>query len=243
MAEHEVHEVDSNAPWARVEEVRATKTRGGGPKRSGHVDLLGGLLECVCGRRLRSDGTFADGRHRKLHPSPCVDWGTRARLGEETWEQPVFAQVSQMSLDQRTFAEVVAALQSNERPISMEKARLERQIRSLAAENVEGRLDDEACIARKRQLRGEIATLERSARPGIDPHRVVDWMRALGATWQAIGVETEKAELLHAIYDRIVVKGEEIVSVRLTPEAQAHGMALALRQVGMARPTVSEFRT
>jgi len=48
--------------WARVEEVRRAKTRGGGPKNWDRVDLLGGLLECVCGRRLRNDGTFADGR-------------------------------------------------------------------------------------------------------------------------------------------------------------------------------------
>ena len=34
-----------------------------------------------------------------------------------------------------------------------------------------------------------------------------------------------------------VVKGEEIISVRLTTEAQVHGMALALSQVVMARPT------
>jgi hypothetical protein len=34
-----------------------------------------------------------------------------------------------------------------------------------------------------------------------------------------------------------LVEGERIVSVRLTPEAQAHGVALALPHVVMARPT------
>jgi hypothetical protein len=33
------------------------------------------------------------------------------------------------------------------------------------------------------------------------------------------------------------IAGERIVSARLTPDAQAHGMALALPQVVMARPT------
>ncbi len=62
--------------------------------------------------------------------------------------------------------------------------------------------------------------------------------------WQASGVREEKADLLHAIYDRIVVKGKEIVSVRLTPEAQSHGMALALpEKVAMARPTGFEPAT
>ncbi len=45
----------------------------------------------------------------------------------------------------------------------------------------------------------------------------------------------EKADLLHAIYERIVVAGPEIVRVRLTSAAYAHG--LALPQVVLARPT------
>jgi DNA invertase Pin-like site-specific DNA recombinase len=65
----------SDELWARVEEVRRSKTRGRGPKNWDRPDLLGGLLECVCGRQLRNDGTFADGRHRKLHASPCEAWG------------------------------------------------------------------------------------------------------------------------------------------------------------------------
>ena len=44
--------------------------------------------------------------------------------------------------------------------------------------------------------------------------------------------------MLHAIYDRITVAGPEIVGVRLTQAAYAHGLALALREkVEMARPT------
>lgn len=113
------------------------------PKRSRHIDLLRGLLECVCGRRLRSDGTFADGRHRKLHPNPCAAWGDRARLGDEIWDVPILAQVAEMRLDPATFAQIVAALGSNERPVTLDKARLERQIKVLAGENAEGKLDDD----------------------------------------------------------------------------------------------------
>ena len=35
-------------------------------------------------------------------------------------------------------------------------------------------------------------------------------------------------DLMHAIYDRIRVAGPEIVGVRLTQAAYAHGLALAL---------------
>ena len=56
-------------------------------------------------------------------------------------------------------------------------------------------------------------------------------------------VPAEKADLLHAIYDRITVAGRRIVSVRLTPSAYAHGLALALPEAVMARPTGLEPAT
>ena len=43
---------------------------------------------------------------------------------------------------------------------------------------------------------------------------------------------------MHAIYDRTTVAGPEIVGVRLTQAAYAHGFALALpERVVLARPT------
>jgi len=44
--------------------------------------------------------------------------------------------------------------------------------------------------------------------------------------------------VLHAIYERIVVTGRTIVSIRLTPSAYAHGLAIVLPdKVAMASPT------
>ena len=49
---------------------------------------------------------------------------------------------------------------------------------------------------------------------------------------------------MHAIYERITVAGPEIVGVRLTGAAYAHGLALALPgKVVMARPTGLEPAT
>jgi len=42
---------------------------------------------------------------------------------------------------------------------------------------------------------------------------------------------------MHAIYERIVVEGPRFVSVRLTPAAFRHGLALALPDAVVARPT------
>ena len=48
----------------------------------------------------------------------------------------------------------------------------------------------------------------------------------------------ERADLLHAIYERITVAGPESVGVRLTAAAYAHGLALALpEKVAVACPT------
>jgi hypothetical protein len=228
----------SDELWGRVEEVRRAKTRGGGPKNWERVDLLGGLLECVCGRRLRNDGTFADGRHRKQHANPCQAWGRKARLGDATWEAPVLAQVAGIALDDTTLASVVAALGSHQQPVAIDRARIDRQIRELALEHAGGGLGDETYLARLKALREQRDAIEERTAPGLPGKRAVEWLRALGQSFQAADVPKEKADLMHAIYERITVAGPEIVGVRLTQAAYAHGLALALpEKVEMARPT------
>lgn len=59
----------------------------------------------------------------------------------------------------------------------------------------------------------------------------------------ATGMPAERTDLIHAVHERIVVAGPTFVSARLTPTAHEHGLALALPEVVMARPTVSEFTT
>ena len=162
----------SDELWARVEDVRRARTRGGGPRYRDRVDLLGGLLVCVCGRQLRNDGTFADGRHRKLHADPCEAWGRKARLGDQTWEAPVLAQVANIALDDATIASVVAALGSSRQPVAIDRARIDRQMRELALEHAAGRLGDDTYLARLKALREQRdAIAERTAAgpPGHAP--------------------------------------------------------------------------
>jgi len=109
------------APWrsdppvsddlrARVEDVRRSKTRGGGPRNRGRVDYLACLLECVCGRRIRSDGPLGSSLVRaKLHTDPCAEWGSRARLASTTWEIPIMAQVGGLRLDDGLIAQVTTS--------------------------------------------------------------------------------------------------------------------------------------
>ena len=70
---------------------------------------------------------------------------------------------------------------------------------------------------------------------GAPPGRAVEVPAQLGDL---------NVDIRPTIYDWITVVGPEIVGVRLTQAAYAHGLALALpEKVEMARPTVSEFTT
>ena len=98
--------------------------------------------------------------------------------------------------------------------MAIDRARIDRQIRELALEHAAGRLEDAVYLERLHELRDAKESLERTSADGIAPERAVAWLRELSATWRAAEVPAEKADLLHAIYDRITVAGMKIVSVR-----------------------------
>ena len=112
-------------------------------------------------------------------------------------------------------------------------------------------IDDKAYLAQIAVLREEATRIDSGKRPdtGIAPDKVVARLRALPETW-ARATPEGRAELLHSIYERIIVRGPEFVGARLTPEAYSLGLALALpervqpaQEWVLARPTVSEFTT
>jgi hypothetical protein len=111
-------------------------------------------------------------------------------------------------------------------------------MRELALEHVGGGISDDTYLARLKQFRISLAEIEETAQVGVPAERAVAWLRALGETWNQADVPEARSDLLHAIYERIVVAGRDFVSARLTPAAYANGLALALpEQVVRARPT------
>jgi hypothetical protein len=93
-------------------------------------------------------------------------------------------------------------------------------------------------LDRLRALRESKESLEVNASGAMSAEVALAWLRALTSTWSEADVPEAKAEVLHAIYERIVVTGRTIVSIRLTPSAYAHGLAVALPdKVALARPT------
>jgi hypothetical protein len=156
----------------------------------------------------------------------------------------VLAQVAGIALDDATIAAVVAALGSSRQPVVIDRARIDRQMRELALEHAAGSMGDEAYLTRLKMLRGQRDAIAERMAPGLPAQRAVEWLRALGESLKATDASKEKADLMHAIYDRITVAGPEIVGVRLTQAAYAHGLALALpEKVAMARPTGFEPAT
>ena len=188
-------------------------------------------------------GRFADGRHRKLHPDPCEEWGPQARYGDEVWEEPVLAQLAEMRLDDASIARVVATLGSAERPVTLDRVRLEKQMRELAIDHVEGKVGDDVYLERLDDLREKRAAFDEPSAGHVPAKRAVEWLRALGETWRSADVPEAKADLIHAIYERIVVVGREFVSARLTPAAYAHGLAVVLPEVVLASPAGFEPAT
>ena len=123
-------------------------------------------------------------------------------------------------------------------------------MRELALEHAGGGLSDDTYLARLKVLRQQRDAVAERTAAGLPAQRAVEWLRALGESLRATDKSKEKADVLHAIYDRITVAGPEIVGVRLTQAAYAHGLALALpekvkwraRQVSSA-PSASARQT
>jgi hypothetical protein len=71
----------------------------------------------------------------------------------------------------------------------------------------------------------------------VRPAEAVSYLRNLALVWDSPGLtDSTRAELLHAIYERVVVTRDRFVEIQLTPHAYRHGLALALPEVLHWRP-------
>ena len=218
--------------WARVQEVRRQRSRGGcapGKWRRG-IDLLGGPLYCPCGARVRTNGTGGTPpRRRRLHPGDqCDAWGGPFQVWSSQHDGPIGVQVSGIRLDNATIERLVRALAEPE-PValaSIDVARIERHKRELALDHAAGRIEDAAYLERMAELRKAVPTQTIST--GVPAGEALSYLRNIDAAWKAPISDAARAELLHAIYERIVVTRDGFVEVTLTPHAYRHGLALAL---------------
>ncbi len=145
------------------------------------------------------------------------------------------AQIEGINLDAATMAQAVAATSAG-RPIALDRARLDRQLHDLAQSHAQDEISDEAYLTRKRQLRGELEGMVQPTERKISAGQTVEWLRVFAESWRHADVPEAKADLVHAVYEKVVVAGRNFVSARLTPAAYQHGLALALPEAVMARP-------
>jgi hypothetical protein len=72
--------------------------------------------------------------------------------------------------------------------------------------------------------------------PGLPAQQAVERLRAFAESWREADVPEARVDLMHAIYEKVVVAGRSFVSARLIPAACQHGLARVLPESVMARP-------
>ncbi len=93
----------------------------------------------------------------------------------------MLAQVAGIAVDDVTMASVVAALGSTQRPVAIDRARIDRQIRELALEHAAGGLGDDTYLTRLKALRDQRDAITERTAAGLPGHRAVEWLRAMEA--------------------------------------------------------------
>ena len=89
---------------------------------------------------------------------------------------------------------------AGERPVTMDRARLERQMREIALEHAAARLDDAEYLTRMARLRGELEIVEAHQARVLPARRATEWLDAFAEIWpggRAAGRPTS-AGRLHA---------------------------------------------
>jgi hypothetical protein len=191
---------------------------------------------------------MVEGKHRRLHVERKCSSGVRKRLWEtETWQRWLYAQLAGIRVDDALASDVMAALSGpSEAPVSIDAGRFERARRQLANDVAANRLNERDFLTAIEHLREEerLATV-RPAVGRYEPEMAIAKIRGFKSSWEAAS-ESGRAAMVQAVYDEVVVEGEEFAYVQLTPDAYACGMALALPEevhMVLARPTGFEPAT
>jgi hypothetical protein len=172
------------------------------------------------------------GKRRRIHSAqPCPEGVTKKIWDSETWLTPLETQITGLRLDDEATASIVAALAEPEASVvPIDLGRLERRRRELALDVAAGRMGERAFLAAMRRLNEEeVALVEHRPRTRVDSAKAVEYIRNFAASWAKAKAPT-RATMIQSLYGEIIVRGEEFVSVRLSPEAYAHGLAHALPQ-------------
>jgi hypothetical protein len=229
------HPPVDDALWEHVQHVRADRYTGGGRSTKRHVHMLASRVYCVCGVRIRSEGTTKKRRwvqRRYRHPDRCSSWASSTKMAHH-FEGPISAQVEQMRLgDSLMFKLRTLAATSSPGPdaTSLRRRRIERELGALGQRHATRSMATDACLVKHERLTRLLDAVEdqpADTAPVADPDTAMGWLRDMRRLWRSMD-DQGRRDLAAAIYERITVTSERIVEVELTQEAQRHGAALAL---------------
>jgi hypothetical protein len=160
------------------------------------------------------------------------------------WQLPIEAQIGGLRLDDEV-ATAIADMLSKPEPVvvPIERGRIDHQRRQLALDVAAGKIGERAFLAAIRRLNEEEARVEGGGPSlrSIDAAKAMDYIRGFASSWARAKPAT-RATLVQSVYEEIVVRGSEFVSARPTPEAYAHGLALALPQEVQVAPMPTRGR-
>ena len=158
-------------------------------------------------------------------------------------------QLSQVLLDDQALARVreLDALEGIPSPATdaLRRRLLERELADNATRHAKREIPTDLYLAEHARISPELDALETSpsVSPAVDAEDAVAALRNLAAAWRNASEEAQ-AQLIRAVYGRISVDGERVVSVDLTPEAYRHGFDQVLPEVvSLARPAGIEPAT
>ena len=97
------------------------------------------------------------------------------------------------------------------------------------------------------RLRAEPRPTANPQPPTVDPAEAVAFIEGIASTWKLAKPE-ERARLVQATYERVTVKGPDVLRVKLTPMAERTGLPALLPENvpvewAVARPTGFEPAT
>ena len=133
-------------------------------------------------------------------------------------------QLSQVQLDDQALARVrgLAALEGIPSPATdaLRRRLSERELADNATRHAKREIPTDLYLAEHARISPELDALETSSSvsPAVDAEDAVAALRNLAAAWRNASEEAQ-AQLIRAVYARISVDGERVVSVELTPEA------------------------
>lgn len=222
----------SDELWARVQEVRDHRYHGGGHPTPVHVHLLSGRVFCAgCAARIRAEP------RRYRHFDACEAWSTSTRTSR-VFEEPIANQIQQVRHDAAMLTSLRRLAQAPAPDsTALRRRQLERELAGLASRHARRALSTEAYLAEHSRISGLIDVLSTSTESAsIDPDEAIAYLRDIPRMWRDMD-DQGRRELALSIYERVETTSDGIAGVKLTPEAIAHGMQLALpEKVLLARP-------